>query len=155
MLHSLISDDNFFSILQKPAMRSLRNLIHARPVFAMFILAMTLCVKALVPSGYMISGGSKTITVGICTDGMGAPQTKTITILLDPSVPAEPAHKGKADSPCAFSALSMGALGGADAPLLALALAFILLLGTVHVPQFFAQRGVRWHPPLRGPPSLI
>ena len=134
-------------------MRSLRNLIHTRPIFALLILAMTLCVKALVPSGYMISGGSKTITVGLCTDGMGAPQTTTITIPMDPSAPSEPAHKGKADSPCAFSALSMSAIGGADAALLAVALAFILLLGTAFVPQLFAKSGVRWHPPLRGPPS--
>jgi hypothetical protein len=134
-------------------MRSLRRLIHAQPAIALIILAMALCVKALVPTGYMISAGSKTITVGLCTDGMGGPQTKTITIPMDPSAPVDPTHKSKADSPCAFSALSMGAMGGADAPLLALALAFILLLGTVFVPQFFAQSSVRWHPPLRGPPS--
>jgi len=74
---------------------------------------------------------------------------------MDPSAPADPAHKSKADGPCAFSALSMSAMGGADVALLAVALAFILLLGTAFVPQFFAQRGLRWHPPLRGPPSDI
>lgn len=134
-------------------MRPLRNLIHARPLLALLLVAMALCVKALVPSGYMVSAGSKTITVGLCTDGMGAPQTTTITIPMDRSAPAEPAHKGKADSPCAFSALSMGAIGGTDAALLAVALAFILLLGTSFAPQLWTQSGVRWHPPLRGPPS--
>lgn len=136
-------------------MRSLRNLIHARPLLAMLLVAMALCMKALVPSGYMVLAGSKTITVGLCADGMGAPKTTTITIPMDPSAPAEPAHKGKADSPCAFSALSMAAAGGADASLRAVALAFILLLGTAFVPQFYAQSGVRWHPPLRGPPVRI
>jgi hypothetical protein len=118
-------------------------------------MALALCVKALVPSGYMIFAGSKTITVGLCTDGMGAPQTMTITIPMDPASPGDPQHQSKSDTPCAFTALSMGALGGADAPLLALALAFILLLGTSFVPQMFAQSGVRWHPPLRGPPSRV
>lgn len=136
-------------------MRSLRNLFHARPMFALLLVAIALCVKALVPSGYMIFAGSKTITVGLCTDGMGAPQTTTITIPMDPFAPAEPAHKGKTDSPCAFSALSMAAAGGADAALLADALAYILLLGAAFVPQLFAKSGVRWHPPLRGPPSRV
>ncbi|NJS14923.1 MAG: hypothetical protein HC788_10315 [Sphingopyxis sp.] len=136
-------------------MRSLRNLIHAHTALALLLVAMALCVKALVPSGYMVFAGSKTITVGLCADGMGAPKTTTITIPMDPSAPAEPAHKGKADSPCAFSTLSMAAAGGADAALVAVALAFILLLGTSFVPQFYAQNGARWHPPLRGPPVRI
>ena len=136
-------------------MRSLRDLIHTRPFLALMLVVMALCVKALVPTGYMVSASSKTITVGLCTDGMGTAKTTTITIPMDPSAPAEPAHKGKSDSPCAFSALSMGAIGGTDAALLAVALAFILLLGTSFVPQFFEQSGVRWHPPLRGPPQRI
>ena len=136
-------------------MYSLRNLINARPLVALLLVATALCMKALVPSGYMVSAGSKTITVGLCADGMGAAKTTTITIPMDPSAPAEPEHKGKSDSSCAFSALSMGAIGATDAALLAVALAFILLLGTAFVPQFFAQSGVRWNPPLRGPPQRI
>lgn len=136
-------------------MRSLRDLIHTRPFLALMLVVMALCVKALVPTGYMVSASSKTITVGLCTDGMGTAKTTTITIPMDPSAPAGPAHTGKSDSPCAFSALSMGAIGGTDAALLAVALAFILLLGTSFVPQFFEQSGVRWHPPLRGPPQRI
>lgn len=134
-------------------MRLLRHLIHSRPLFAFLLVAMALCVKALVPSGHMVFAGSKTITVGLCTDGTGAPQTTTIRIPMDPSAPGGPAHKSAADGPCAFSALSMAAAGGTDGALLAITLAFILLLGGAHTAQFFGQSGVRWHPPLRGPPS--
>jgi hypothetical protein len=135
-------------------MYSLRNLIHARPIFAIFILVMALSVKLAVPSGYMISAGSKTITVGLCTDGMGATQT-TIDIPMDPASRDAPTHKAGTDISCAFSVLSMGAIGAADPVLLAGALAFILLLGTIFIQQMFAQKGVRWHPPLRGPPVRI
>ncbi len=135
-------------------MRSLRNLIHARPVLALLLVAMALCMKALVPSGYMVFAGSKTITVGICSDAMGAPQSMTITIPMDPSPAAEPAHKGKADSPCAFSALSMGAIGGADAPLLALALAFVLALGLFTFPALRRTSALRLRPPSQAPPLL-
>ncbi|NJS13998.1 MAG: hypothetical protein HC788_04500 [Sphingopyxis sp.] len=133
-------------------MRLLRNLIHARPILALLMVAMALCMKALVPSGYMVSAGSKTFTVGLCTDGMGLAQTTTITVPMDRAAPAEPSHKGKTDGVCAFSALSMAAMGGADAALLAVALLFILMSGAAFVPQFVAQRGLRWHPPMRAPP---
>ena len=134
-------------------MRSLRNLIHVRPVFALFILALTLCVKVLVPSGYMVSAGSKTFTVGLCADGMGTPQTTTITIPMDPAAPADPTHKGKTDSPCAFSALSMAAMGGADAPLLAFALAFALAIGLFAHPAPARTALFRLLPPSQGPPA--
>jgi hypothetical protein len=136
-------------------MRSLRNLIHTRPLLALLLVAVALCMKALVPSGYMVFAGSKTITVGICADGMGAPQTTTIAIPMDPSSPAEPTHKGKADSPCAFSALSMGAMGGADAPLLALALAFVLALELFTSPALRRTSPLRLRPPSQAPPLLI
>jgi hypothetical protein len=116
---------------------------------------MALCVKAVVPSGLMVFANTKTITVGFCTDGIGVPQTKTITVPMEPASPGDPQHKSKADSPCAFSALSAGAIAGADIALLALALAFILLLGTTCVLQMVLRSGVRWHPPLRGPPSRV
>jgi hypothetical protein len=134
-------------------MDPLRKLIHARPLFVLFILAMALCVKAAVPSGYMIFASSKTITVGLCTDGMGAPQTMTVTIPMDPASNSDPQHKSKADGPCAFSVLSMGAMGGADAPLLALALAFVLALAFFShaaLPRAVASRLL---PPSRGPPA--
>lgn len=136
-------------------MRLFRNLIHARRHLALLLVMMTLSMKVLVPSGYMLSAGSKTITIGLCTGTMGVPQTTTITIPMDPSAPAKPAHTGKTDGACAFSVLSMGAMGGADMATLAVALAFILLLCTAFIRQPVVQKMGYWHPPLRGPPSRV
>lgn len=134
-------------------MRSLLILIHARPVLALAILAIALCMKLLVPSGYMISAGPKTFTVSLCSGDMSAPKMMTISIPADPSAPVEPAHKGKTDGVCAFSALSMAAMGGADAPLLALALAFILALGFLSYAALPHGAVSRLLPPSRGPPA--
>jgi hypothetical protein len=129
----------------------LRNLIRTRPVFVFILLAMALCVKALVPTGYMISASAKTMTVGLCSDGIGIAKTTTITIPMNSGKSGVPAHKG--DAPCTYSVLSMAVTGAADAPLLAEALAFILALGfALHraLPRIVA---VRLLPPSHGPPT--
>lgn len=119
----------------------------------MMILAAALCVKALIPSGYMIgSSSTMLLTVTICADGTGTHQTSTIAIQKDEGSKEQSGGHGKADTPCAFTALSMASLGGADAPLLALALLFILALG--FAPRVFPTPTGRAYlrPPLRGPP---
>lgn len=134
-------------------MRLLRNLIHARPHIAMFILAMTLCVKALVPSGYMVMAGETTITVGLCSGFADGPQAATITIPIDKPAPGDPAHKGKSETPCAFTALSMASMSGADAPLLALALVFVMAVGLVARTSEPQVAAFRLLPPSQGPPA--
>ena len=119
----------------------------------MLLLAMALCVKALIPAGYMISADSKTFTVGICSDGIGAARTLTMTIPMESGKSGDPAHKGATDSPCAFSVLSTAMMGGADAPLLALALLFILALGFLPPSALPRVGAVRLRPPSHGPPS--
>jgi hypothetical protein len=124
----------------------------------MMIMALALSVKALVPTGYMI-GTSSTMfmTVTICADGTGTHQTATIAVQKDEgqkdwgSKEKSGGH-GKTDTPCAFTALSMASLGGADAPLLALALLFVLALGLA--PRALSPLVDRAYlrPPLRGPP---
>lgn len=134
-------------------MTLLRALIRDHRGIAMLLLALTLCVKALVPQGYMIGGGQKLLTVQLCLDGI---RHQTVQIALpsdDSSRRADSRSTDKSTEHCAFTALNMGALGGADAPLLALALLFILALGfaPVHAPR---PRHVHYlRPPLRGPPT--
>jgi len=60
-------------------------------------------------------------------------------------------HDGKGQ--CAFSPLAFAALGGADAPLLAIALAFILAFGFASTPPLRLARIAGLRPPLRGPPA--
>lgn len=119
----------------------------------MLLLAVALCMKALVPSGFMVDSTSKTLTVMLCTDGSGTMVSKDIVVPIDGKSHRGSGHESKSETPCAFSALSMASLGGADTILLALALLFIVGLGFAsHRPSLVE---VRYHlrPPLRGPPA--
>jgi len=134
----------------------LRALIRQHQHVAMLIMALTLCVKALVPTGYMVgAGATKFLTVQICSDGLQTHQVTQIAIPIHGGSKDGHTEQGTGDSPCAFSALSMASLGGADAPLLALALVFILALGLVTTVPAQLGRIFYLRPPLRGPPATI
>lgn len=130
-------------------MHALRTMIGNRRQLALLLVVLALCMKALLPAGYMVSGSAKTFTVTICTDATGGMKTTEIT------VPAkDPMHgEGKGDAHCPYSSLSMAAAGGADAPLIALAIAFILALGFLPAPRLPFRRTYYLLPPLRGPPA--
>ncbi|MGC1470359.1 MAG: hypothetical protein WA793_13375, partial [Sphingorhabdus sp.] len=83
----------------------------------------------------------------------GEMQSRAITVPIKPGSHdnQDAARSGKA---CAYSATSMAALGGADAPLLAIALLFILALGFAPVEPLQLQQTNHLRPPLRGPPAL-
>ena len=136
-------------------------LFHRR--VAALLIAATLCMKALVPAGYMISGDglgsgqgvAKAFTIQICGDADGHHLTRQITIPRHAKPGEDNTEHGKADNVCPYSAMVMASLSAADAPLLALALGFILALG--FAPQ---RRVARAHtpylqPPLRGPPAIV
>ena len=136
-------------------MNTFRALIRRNAQITLIFLALTLAVKALVPSGFMISATSdRFLTVTICADSSGTP--KQMRIAIPDSDDAGVDHSEMADKSqtCAFSGLSHAALGGADPVLLATALAFILLVGfaSLYTPPAGYIRFLR--PPLRGPPSL-
>ena len=119
----------------------------------MLLLVMALSIKTLVPSGFMIDNSSKTLTVMLCADGSGTMVSKAIVIPKEGRSQRGPEHQSKSDAPCAYSALSMASLGGADTPLLALALLFIIALGlSSHRPPL-VKAHYHLRPPLRGPPA--
>ena len=134
-------------------MFALRLLLRSHYRLAMLLVAIALLMKAVVPTGYMIGQSSKTFTVMICTDGSGAMESRAITVPMKPdSHDSEDASRtGKA---CAYSATSMAAMTGADAPLLAIALHFILALGFAPTTALNLKRTLYLRPPLRGPPFL-
>jgi hypothetical protein len=121
-------------------------------LLAMLLLALALCLKAIVPQGYMVSAGVKTISVQLCLDGVQH-QTIQLAIPMDgKSAPGESSGSGADKDHCAFSTLGFAALGGADAPLLTLAIAFILALGFAPTPAVRLGWTCYLRPPLRGPP---
>ncbi|RVU05815.1 hypothetical protein EOE18_07500 [Novosphingobium umbonatum] len=128
-------------------MGTLRAFLLAHRPLAALLVALALCVKALVPTGYMLGTDTRTITVQICADSLGRQIIKQIEIGHKDS------QKAKPDTSCAFSGLHHAAMGGADPILLALALLFILALGFApwHAPLH--KRLAYLRPPLRGPPA--
>lgn len=127
-------------------------LLRYRSLAFMMVLA-ALCMKALIPSGYMIGQNSKVLTVQICHDGLGETITKRIVIPMngDPSDSTGKQVKGD----CAFTSLSMASMAGASHALLAIALAFIIALGFAPMQLPRPKRMFHLRPPLRGPPALI
>lgn len=123
------------------------------------LLAMALCVKALVPAGYMIGPmnglAAKTFTILICADATGGDHSTKITVPQSGKDGTGKDGTAKAHESCAFSVLGFAALGGADVALLAAAIAFILALGFAAVPPLRLARAAHVLPPGRGPPALI
>jgi hypothetical protein len=118
---------------------------------AALLVALALCLKMLVPAGYMIGGPSQTLTISICADAQGEHLTRQIAIPTKGEDGKRSAH-GKA-APCPYAALGMASLPGADTVLLALALAFIFALGFAPAPSVPPRRTEFLRPPLRGPPA--
>ena len=118
---------------------------------AALLVAAALCLKAVVPVGYMIDAGAKVLTVHICADQIAGVATKQITIPM--AGKGDAGGKGHADAPCPYASLSHAALGTADPLQLVLALAFILALGFLPGAPMAIRRFAHWHPPLRGPPA--
>lgn len=117
----------------------------------MLMVVAALCLKAAVPAGFMLETKGRVLTVALCSDASGTAMTREIVI---PHGPGEAAQQAKAQAACPFTALSMDALGGTDAVLLAAALAFILALGHLPVRVVPIRRIAHLLPPLRGPPAL-
>ncbi|QSR18143.1 hypothetical protein [Novosphingobium sp. KA1] len=118
---------------------------------ALVFAAIALCLKALLPTGFMPGQGLRAITIEICHDASGGDGTLQMLVPLKTGgdhVPGKPA-KGE----CPFGALSMVSLGGADPVLLALAIAFIVALGFAPVRAVALAPRPHLRPPLRGPPA--
>ncbi len=130
-------------------MGHLRTWLHGHRALAALVLALVLSVKLLVPTGFMIADDAKVLTVVICSGAADGPQTTQIVI---PQTGKSAGHAADKVDPCPYSALSMASDIGADAPLLAAALAFILALGFAPVSAVRRLCAPYLRPPLRGPP---
>ena len=112
-----------------------------------------LCMKIVVPTGFMIGQNSTVLTVQLCTDGLGHAVTTKIAIPMKGEPGDSSGKQGKAE--CPFASLSMASMAVADPALLALALAFILALGFARPRTSHSKRVSYLRPPLRGPPALV
>ena len=135
-------------------MKLLRAFFLRHRAGAMVVVIAALCMKMLVPGGFMVGSANKVLTVEICADASGQKVTRHIPIAMNGKTGGEHRNEGKAGTPCPWSALSTASLAGADPALLALALTFILALGLAPARLTLLRPAFHLRPPLRGPPAL-
>jgi Protein of unknown function (DUF2946) len=135
-------------------MGSLRAFFCNHRNLALCLVLLALCMKVLVPSGFMIGSHAKVLTVEICGDASGSHLTKRISIPMKGDSGPSQNGQGQADSACPYSALSQASLAATDPLLLALSLAFIVALGLLPLAPRQIGRSPYLRPPLRGPPAF-
>lgn len=124
-----------------------------RRLLAFLVIMAALCMKVVVPNGFMIGQNPKVLTVQICDEITGNQSVKHLVIPMKDGG-SESSHKqGKGE--CPFASLSMASMTGADPALLALALVYILALGFAPARIPLPKRVSYLRPPLRGPPALV
>ena len=141
------------------AMHGIRAFCLGHRHLAAFAVALALCMKVLLPAGFMLSssfdGSADTVlTLTVCHTGSDAPAVANVTVPLDGKAQGKNIQS-KVDGHCPYSSLAMPALGGASAPLLAIALAVILALGLAPVRRLPFGPIAYLRPPLRGPPLSV
>ena len=135
-------------------MPALRAFTMTRRHLAMALIGLALLLKAVIPAGFMLaSDNGRTLTITICSDATSGLKQMQLAI---PGKKQGGDHSDTAqkDGHCTFAGLAKVAIGGADAFLLALAFAFILLLGLAPAGPALRQLPDHLRPPLRGPPAL-
>ena len=134
-------------------MKPLRALIREYRHLALALLLVAFFIRAIIPAGFMVSTASDTVlSVTICSDASAG--LKQMQLVIPGKKPASGHSDGMEKAQhCAFSGLAKAAGGAGDAALLALAFAFILVLGLAPVRHLAFQRTSSLRPPLRGPPA--
>ena len=130
-------------------MSSLRSFLLGHRSLTALLLAATLCLKAVVPTGYMMASQDMALKVTLCTGSL-ATQVAPQATLPGGHEQGQPDHHGK--GLCPFSALNLDIVGGANPALLALAILFIMLAALAPRRIALPDSGRHLRPPLRGPP---
>lgn len=133
-------------------MQVIRHLLARRRLAALLCVA-TLLLKLLVPTGYMIGSDHGRFAITLC------PGVAPAAMVMDmPEMHADTAghgkseDHGKAEMPCAFSALSTAMSGPIDLIQLAALIAFVLAIGLAAIILPAPSQPAFLRPPLRGPP---
>lgn len=131
-------------------MGTIRLFFRDCPALAALLLAAALCVKALIPTGYMPAAADTGVIVALCSGTM--PVGSTVTV----AIPMKDSHKDKgattADHPCAFAPLAGDMTGTDFAPLLVAALAFVFVAAIVRPVLALRPAAAHIRPPSQAPP---
>ncbi|WP_245409636.1 DUF2946 family protein [Allosphingosinicella vermicomposti] len=130
-------------------MTVLRRYLFQHRVLAIWLVALALAMKALIPAGYMPAADGQMI-VQLCTES----GPDMIVVAVPGLKHGESGHESKADMPCAFSGLAAPLLGSIPPALIAAAIVFILALGLRPLIAPVSAITPFLRPPLRGPPAF-
>ena len=137
-------------------MIGLRHHLMRHRRLAAWLIVLTLLVKLIVPSGYMLGWSGGRVTAELCSGVAPAPAVAHAMpgmVGMAHHTPDKTPEHGKVEMPCAFAGLVAPALGGADPLLLAAAIAFIVAtVFRLAAPRRAARARPYLRPPLRGPP---
>lgn len=116
----------------------------------MLLVALALCVRALLPAGYMPQAGGRLLSVAICADTQGLHLTRQITL---PTRPEAGEHApGHSCTLCALAHAPMA--GGGDVALPAAPAPARAALAQGGGAGWRLAAPLRLRPPLRAPPIL-
>ncbi len=135
-------------------MNDLRAFTVERRTWAMMLVVITLLIRGLIPAGYMVAPSAVTLSVKICSGFEDERSTIKIVVPRSGEEHDRSGDHSQKNPPCAFSALSMASMAGADGLLLAQAVAFVLITNAILVASSVHRPLPRLRPPLRGPPSF-
>lgn len=137
-------------------MKVFRTMLLRHRALALLVVMAALCMKIMIPAGYMAGQDSKVLTVKICDDAFGNQTVKQFVIPMEDEGSGPGAkHESNGAGLCHFASLSLASMSAAAPELLAMALAFILALGFALVRVFLPKGVSHLRPPLRGPPALL
>lgn len=135
-----------------PGVGIMRHFFRDRPALAALLLAAALCLKIVVPTGYMPASPDTGLIVALCSGAMPAGATVTIAI---PKKPGGQDHGASmADHPCAFAPLCAAMTGADFAPLVLAALAFVFVAAIARTPLALPAPAKRSRPPSHAPPRF-
>lgn len=120
--------------------------------FAVLLCAATLLLKLLVPTGYMVGSEHGRVAITLCSGVASAGMAMAMPHMQGEMPDHGGQDHGKAEMPCAFSALSAASLGAIDLIQLATLVAFILAIGLCPAVLPASGKPTYLRPPLRGPP---
>lgn len=134
-------------------MTGLRQYLLRHRAVAVWLVALALLMRVLVPTGYMLGMSAGSITVELCSGHGAMPMPMPMPMPGMAHHGGDRSDHGKAEQPCAFSGLSAPSLAAADPILLALVVAFIVATAFRAAVPSLARRPAFLRPPTTGPPA--
>ena len=132
-------------------MPHLRHFLLRHRHFAALLLVLALCLKAVVPAGYMVDATETgEVTLSIC----GGQANEMVKLAMPGKQTDTHDDRAQQADNCPYTALSFAAIGGAVPWLLEEQILFLLVLGFAPLVPLALRSLPYQRPPLRGPPTF-